>query len=1293
MRVSTARVFSLRFALIVWLTVASHAATFKNPILINTPYDPVGLASADFNGDGKLDLVYIDGYSNHALHVLLGKGDGTFSHGQDMELPAGLCGFNDCVINVADVTNDGILDLVVGGSGTSTAQVGAFRGNGDGTFQQAVVSTMIANTIGNFPSLGGRIGIGDIDGDGAVDLVVGDLANNVIWVAQGDNTGKFTFLNTLGSGYPIAAYLMDLNGDGHLDIVTLDRLGASAQVNLGNGDGTFQTGVDYSFGTATYSLYLFDLDGDGHPDVVGETYPSQVAMMKGNPDGTFGAATTLTTVPTDAILAGFGDYNGSGTTDLVFLNSAGIGVVPGSGNLTYGSLLSSLAGASSSMLLAQGDFNRDGRTDVALGVEGGIALLLGKGDGTFLSADVYDVGKSVGTAVVADFNGDKLADIAVTVPADYPRLLLGNGLGQFTLASDQNTSYGTQSPGSAAAVADFNGDGKKDLVVIEVSSANPYGGPVVLFGQGDGTFLAPTSLTNGSTVVGDLNSDGKSDMVSATFPGPPYIVSTLGAANDTFNAMNTLLRNPTFAGIAGLGDLNHDGKPDLLVYAYTALEVWFGNGDGTFSYQGRIDFNGYVAQQMVPIADLDGDGKADLVVVQPPTLLVPTSSILIFYGNGDGTFQPPVTLATSHTYTQIVVADVNRDNKLDLVLTDGIGIAVITNLGGRTFGPEEHYVAGQSISQLNVIDVNGDGFPDIVTTSGGTIVSVLLNQPNGTPPDGTSTTGVLSVSPEPSNYDQPTSLSITLSGSASVPTGSVSFSVDGVFLANVTLSVGKATYTPSVVLTPGGHTFVSAYGGDNTYQSQSFAALHNVLPPVYTTQTTLVATPTTLFTSQTVRLTATVTSSQAVTGFVTFVDGSNTLGSQVVDQNGVARLDTSLLAAGTHQITATYQGATGSQEILAPSTSAAIAVTVKSNKSTTALSASATSVTAGTVVTFTATVTSGAGSTFGAVTFYDGTSALGTTTLLSSGTTTFSTASLGVGTHSITAAFSANATFAASTSSPLTVGVTAAAADAVPTVISISFDMTKGDSLFTAKVWAPIGSPSGQVTFLDSGSVLGTSAADPSGHATLILGMLAGGSHDLSASFEGAGFAPAVSPDLREQWPASGSGFSMSFGADSLAVTESGSSAVPFTILPLPGFQQSVELSCQSGVPSGYACMFSPASLNGGGTGLLTLQKSSNKTSFVPPTRLWFGGTMCFLAVCLVQVSGRGRTRSAAVALVILSFALLCGCGTVHPHDSNMQVLSVQATSGPGSGMIIHSAQVRLALMQPSPQAPYKAKR
>ncbi|MGC1168242.1 MAG: VCBS repeat-containing protein, partial [Candidatus Acidiferrales bacterium] len=85
------------------------AGTFKNPPIIPTPTDVVGIATADVNHDGKPDLVYMDGTTSYSLHVLLGNGDGTFAHGQDISLPAGVC----CTVTVADVTGEGKLDVVL----------------------------------------------------------------------------------------------------------------------------------------------------------------------------------------------------------------------------------------------------------------------------------------------------------------------------------------------------------------------------------------------------------------------------------------------------------------------------------------------------------------------------------------------------------------------------------------------------------------------------------------------------------------------------------------------------------------------------------------------------------------------------------------------------------------------------------------------------------------------------------------------------------------------------------------------------------------------------------------------------------------------------------------------------------------------------------------------------------------------------------------------------------------------------------------------------------------------------
>lgn len=1252
----------------------------------------MGIATADLNHDGNLDLIYTDGSTTApTLHILLGRGNGTFSHSQDINLPAGVC----CLITIADLNGDGNPDIIVQGSQQFTVVIAVILGNGDGTFQAPMESTFQPTNLSAYPDIRSAAA-GDINGDGKTDLLLSDAMNNEIDILLGNGSGGFTLFSTLRGAVGNSVYLADLNGDGHLDIVATDDIGAVFAVALGNGDGTFQPFVNYQGQPATGAFILADVDGDGHLDMVTEYYPGTLAVFKGNPDGTFSSPTIIGSVSSSDLLIGVADFNSDGLPDLLFSTPAGVGVKLNQGNLTFGPLKQSVAGFVSYASVIEtypvwGDLNNDGAMDIADPVEGGIAILLGNKDGTFASADLYDVGEPTGAVAIADFNGDSLPDIAVTLPATYPRLLLGNGQGSFSLAPDQNSSYGSQAPASNIEAVDFNGDGKKD---VDFGTEGIYGSAVgsqsVELGTGSGTFSTPASPANASPVVADFTGNGRSDMLG--FDGSGAVV-LLGQADGSFTTATTPLRlgaPPSFA----VGDVNNDGKPDLVLNYQEHLEIWLGNGDGTFRYSSSInDFvqGAGVGGQPIVVADLDGDGNADIVIGPGPG----SPALTIFYGNGDGTFQPPVTLPVSHAYTQIIVADVDGDNKPDLVMTDGSIISVMTNEGSRTFNSETYYVAGKSISLMSVADVNGDGFPDIaVANPGGTTVTVLLNQPNGTSLEGAASTGTLTTSPEPSVFGQLFSASLTVSGgssSATAPTGSVSFYVDGDFLATTPLASGTASYNVTETLIPVQHTIVATYNGDSTYAPKSFAVLHTVAPPTYPTQTTLSATPATILASQTVRLTAGVSSTPAVpAGIVTFFDGSSSLGAANIDSSGSAYLDTALLSTGTHSLTAIFQGFTEpgftgnstsyTAAIFAPSKSAPVTEIVSSDATTTSLSTSSASPTAGTVVTFTADVSSTVGAPFGSATFYDGSSPLGTMALKADGSATFSTASLTTGSHNITAAFTANGPYAESSSSGITISVSAPPAGASSTVVSVIPEPNStGNSTLVANVGALEGSPVGVVTFLDNGLILGTATTDASGFARLQLASLGSGIHRLTASFVGGqGFAPSVSPEIRDQWPASGPGFTLRFEAHSLTVVSGESKSLLIQIIPSSNFAEPINFSCPQGLPSRYYCAFSPSPVIGGGFTNVTIRRSTGRVEFGQEAWAWAG-----LALLLALLSPSGtvaRRRFSFVTMVVFlaSLPVLTGCGGLPPRHWQPFVVTIRAASGAGSSRIVHSGQVIL---------------
>jgi hypothetical protein len=344
--------------------------------------------------------------------------------------------------------------------------------------------------------------------------------------------------------------------------------------------------------------------------------------------------------------------------------------------------------------IAVGDYNRDGKMDIAAaGFDAGIYIYLGNGDGTFRTPLAMP-GCQVNTPqsmVQGDFNGDGIPDLVTTyADGDEFCISLGKGDGTFTFLGAQSSARFAD----VIVVGDFNGDGKLDLVEPDFvnNSADVY------LGNGDGTFQSAIEYPAGFAypffvTVGDFNGDGIADIVVSTDFGTFSVL--LGNSSGGFNA--PIVSTSTSAlGAMWTADLNHDGKLDLVAVntantASPSVAVLLGNGDGTF--QPEADYSVPQGLFAVTVGDFNGDGVLDLasvsgyisggLSVQPP------GTLSYLFGKGDGTFSPAVNYLAPSAADAIAVGDFNNDGLLDVGIASFGGIVstyVQTTLAVSTFG-------------------------------------------------------------------------------------------------------------------------------------------------------------------------------------------------------------------------------------------------------------------------------------------------------------------------------------------------------------------------------------------------------------------------------------------------------------------------------------------------------------------------------------------------------------------------------------------------------------------------------
>jgi Bacterial Ig-like domain (group 3)/FG-GAP-like repeat len=942
------------------------------------------------------------------------------------------------------------------------------------------------------------------------------------------------------------------------------------------------------------------------------------------------------------------------------------------------------------------DLNKDGNPDIiAVGfAEAGnagatvtatmISVLLGNADGTFTVGQTYTLSSATFTdsAVIDDFNGDGKLDVVVAEgglggnsAADKLTFLPGNGDGTFgtavTLALSGTTAEGIVS-------ADFNGDGKKDIL---------SGTGWLYRGNGDGTFQQPTvqafprldtnSSATAGLAVGDFNKDGKSDFAAGNGDA---IYIYFGNGDGTFTAANSYASIDNHGGLMAT-DLDGDGNLDL--YSGNAQAGIFSGDDFTasagYALMGRSDgtFVGAPIENasFLSMQDLNGDGKLDFIGVTGDTLIGFNPVFSTYYGNGDGTFRQAAGSlnATIFTYqgTQAQVGgldsyatgDINGDGRPDLV-----------------YVPSSYASGGPGTSGIVTAISNADGsFQAPVFTP------VPYLTPGGTPDYPGQPSGLIGLTNQAGKFELLYGFSDQILNSDNSVTYNTGFATqvangDGTFAAPAITYVSSTNSQPASQVAPNAPVAVGDLNGDKipdlviwtpavyNYSGSNGPVL--VTPAAF--QVMLGKADGTFAAGVAVPINNVVVTSGSTPVTIGDVNGDGIpdlvgLG-QTADANAYYYLGVVLgKGDGTFVAQPPYFSPLGfdfGSIAIGDFTGdgkADIAFTTFQNASGNAVypgngdgSFQGLTTTSGaTPATQPLNIVLGTG--FGPSAPYD-VNGDGKMDLVAAGT------------FLLQAAAPANTTPTVSSTTTLT---------ASPTSVTAGQSVT-----FTATVAAPTGNntvPTGTVTFLDGTTSLGAGALNSSGVAAFATTTLASGTHSITASYGGdaifvASTSSAVSVTVAAPPPPD---FTASLSPSSATVKSGGSTTTTISITPSGGFNSAVSFTC-SGLPSGAACAFSPTTVTPSGTAAvtttLTITTATAAAKLVPATGT--GKTVIAWAALLLGMGALVRSRRQwrrgiqalqmlAIAAILAGLAGLAGCGgSGSGHKSTTSTITVTATGG-----------------------------
>jgi len=692
------------------------------------------VAVADLDGDNELDIVRINTSNDDSILINNGPAawlDDATDTSNNFAPSQPLGDNNNTSVAVADIDGANGPDIIIGNSVMNLV----FLNNGSGVF------TPLAQPVA-FDAVTGTqtVAFADVDGSNGVDVIIGVNGANRVFFNNG--SGSFSDSgNALGSSDTRAIALEDIDGDGDLDLVT-GNLGAGNRVYTNNGSGIFSDSLQSLGGIAdTQSIVLGDIDGDGDFDLITgneiDTNLSRVNRVWRN-DGngnfsedetpqTLGDSDTFSLVLVDVGRDGDLDLisGNLGQADRVWIND-GTGLFSDSGQR----LNTATASNDTTTSIAVGDFDGDTDPDLVAVSSG-----LGSFDTVWLNPSrslsqpfFVDTKQNLGTnstraIAYGDVDANGQADVVTgNASSQANRVYLADAAG--TLFTDSGQELGTSSTFDLK-LADVDGD--TDLDIITGNTGSSPNKVWINSGLNSGVFVELDQFGSSSTLsiaVGDIDGDGDLDVVAGNGSFQANRVwrnNGSGVFNDV--DMTSLMDTDSTNSVV-LGDVDGDGDLDLITGNTGAdNRVWLNGGDasgsntGVFTDSGQA-LGGAASTQALALGDIDNDGDLDMVeavVGQPNRVWINNINNLVAERGVFSENTPAQALAATASTVSIALGDIDGDGDLDLVAGNQGANDIWFNSGlhsGVFVASGKTVDSGFSFSLL-FVDADNDGDQDL----------------------------------------------------------------------------------------------------------------------------------------------------------------------------------------------------------------------------------------------------------------------------------------------------------------------------------------------------------------------------------------------------------------------------------------------------------------------------------------------------------------------------------------------------------------------------------------------------